>query len=125
MKHIIALIAMAASFAVIPAFTSTVRAADEPRKERPGGGQFLEKYREVIEKLDLSTDQKTKIDAAFADAKTKIAAVLKDAAGDKEAARGKIRPIFKELHDTVVAVLTPEQKEKLEKERPQRKPPAK
>ena len=125
-KHLIALSVVGVGLAMSPTFTPTLR-ADEPPKEQPRGGpaQFLERYRAVIDKLEITSDQKPKIDAAFTDAKTKIDAVIKDAAGDKEAARGKIRPIFKELNDAVTAVLTSEQKEKLEKERAQRKPPAK
>jgi len=99
--------------------TLTARADDAP-KERPKGGPMglLTRMRATVDKLNLTTEQKPKIDAAFEDAKTKIEAVVKDNAGaDREVMRSKIQPIVKDLMEKVVAVLTPEQQEELKKAR--------
>jgi Spy/CpxP family protein refolding chaperone len=106
-------------FVVSP--TLTVRADDAP-KERPKGQGgptgLLTRMRATVDKLNLTTEQKPKVDAAFADAKTKIEAVVKENAGaDREAMRGKIQPIVKDLMEKVIAVLTPEQQEELKKAR--------
>ena len=126
LSHLFAVAVVGLGLALAPAFTPVLRADDTPKeKPRQGGGpgQYLERYRATIDKLSITSDQKSTIDTAFATAKTKIEAAVKDANGDRDAMKGKIGPIFKELTESIVAVLTPEQKEefkKLHKERPKK-----
>src|SRR6185437_15080076 len=126
LHHFLSVTLLGFGLAMTPAFTPILRADDAP-KEQPKRGpqQFLERYRAVVDKLNITSEQKPKIDAAFDSAKTKVEAAMKDANGDREAARAKIQPIFKELTEAVVAVLTPEQKEALEKQRAAQRRPTK
>lgn len=131
MKFAVALLGLGLTMA--PAFVPSVRAEDAP-KEKPkqneggpnGGGQRrgnpLDGYHKAVYDLDLTSEQKTKLDPLFADAKTKMEAAQKDAAGDRQAAREKTRPIMEDLRAKVGEILTAEQKEKLAKSMPQRRP---
>src|SRR5205823_2176795 len=79
LSHLIVVGIVGLGLAMTPVFTPTLRGEDTP-KEKPRGergerGQFLERYRAVIDKLNPTSEQKPKIDAAFAEAKTKIADV--------------------------------------------------
>ncbi len=124
LQHLFSVGLLGLGLAMAPAFTPTLRAADEPAKEAPKEGEKhhhgspLEHYRALLGKLNLSEDQKTKIDAAFSDAKTKIDSEMKDVdKSDKKAVKAKIKPIMDNLHETVDGILTPEQKEEIKKER--------
>lgn len=121
LQHILAVGFLALGLGMPPAFTTLVRADDTP-KERPRGGPggILKRIRSNIDKLNITDEQKPKIDAAFADAKTKIEAAVKEASGDRDAIRAKVGPIIKELMTTVAGILTPEQKVQLEKMRKER-----
>jgi hypothetical protein len=111
-----------------PVFVSGARAEDAPKdppKEKPAGGQRsptagLERYHDSVMKLDLSADQKTKLDPLFADAKTKVTAAASDAGADPKAVRGKVKPIMDDLRKQVSAILTDEQNKKLDASRPHR-----
>ncbi|HWE96703.1 MAG TPA: hypothetical protein VG269_22270 [Tepidisphaeraceae bacterium] len=107
-----------------PVFVAGVRAEDAP-KEKPAGGQRgptagLDRYHDAVMKLDLSADQKTKLDPLFADAKTKVTAAASDAGTDPKAVREKVKPIMDDLRKQVSAILTDEQNKKLEASRPRR-----
>lgn len=85
-------------------------AADKPAK-KAGAGQRLEKAveardKELIEKLDLTSEQQTKL----ADLRKAGAEQLKAAAGD----RAKMRQVAQSQHDDVRAMLTPEQQTKFD-----------
>ncbi|MDB5299603.1 MAG: hypothetical protein JWO87_1266 [Phycisphaerales bacterium] len=111
-----------------PGLVSGVRGADAPKdppKEAPQPGRggptgFIERFHQSVLKLDLSDDQKPKVEAAFTEAKTKAEAAAKDAGDDRTAVRAKVRPIMDDLRKTVDGLLTPAQKDKLAKDRPQR-----
>lgn len=118
-KWAIALLSLGLS--VTPVLSLTARADDPPKpgagQGAPGGrrgaGGFLERYHALVNKLDLTADQKPPIEAAFAEAKTAVEGVTKDAAGDQQATREKMKPIREALTAKVVAVLTDDQKAKL------------
>jgi Spy/CpxP family protein refolding chaperone len=121
-----------------PALVSSTRAADEPAKdapkeapkeapkpaENPGGrqggqrnpGQFLERYHQAVLGVNLTDEQKPKIETAFADAKKK----MDEASKEGQPSREKVQPIREELTKAVNAVLTDEQKKKLQESMPQR-----
>jgi len=107
-----------------------LRAEDAPAKDAPADapkhtrGGMLERLHKSVLKLTLTDDQKPKIEAAFADAKTKVAAAVKDAAGDKDAIKAKVGPIVKELVTAVEGVLTDDQKAEWKKARESHKPKA-
>ncbi len=117
-KWTIALLSL--GLATAPAFSGVARADDAPQQgsgQGPGSGHhrgaFLEHFHATVNKLDLTADQKPKIEAAFAEAKTAADAALKDAAGDRDAIREKMKPIMDTLRSKVDAVLTDDQKAKL------------
>lgn len=121
LQHILAVGLLAVGLGMTPAFSSLLRADDTPKEQPRGGpGQFLVRLRANIDKLNITDEQKPKVDAAFADAKTKIEAAVKDGNGDRDAIRAKVGPIIKDLITTVVGILTPEQKEQFEKMRKER-----
>jgi Spy/CpxP family protein refolding chaperone len=63
---------------------------------------------ELVHRLNLTADQQAKIEPIVADASTKLQSVHRD-----EMERGA--QIFKEAHDQISALLTPEQKVELQK----------
>lgn len=137
LRNAIAIGMLGLGLSLSPAMMSSARAADEPAKdapkeapkpaETPGGrrgagqggqrqpGQFIERYHQAVLALDLKDDQKTKVEAAFADAKKK----LDDASKEGQPSREKVQPIREELTKAVNAVLTDEQKKKLQESMPQ------
>lgn len=67
----------------------------------------------LVRRLDLADDQKTQVKAIFAESQAKAKAIRADSslsAEQKKTARTELR---KATHDQVMAVLTPEQQEKL------------
>jgi Spy/CpxP family protein refolding chaperone len=118
-KWAIALLSLGLSLA--PVLSPTALADDPPKpgagQGAPGGrrgaGGFVERYHALVNKLDLTDDQKPKIESAFAEAKTAAEGVQKDAAGDRQAAREKMKPIVEALTAKVESVLTDDQKAKL------------
>lgn len=120
-RHILAATLLALGFGMTPALTPILRADDTPQqKPRGSPTEFLQRIRGQIDKLNITADQKPKIDAAFDDAKTKIEAAVKEGNGDRDATRAKIGPIIRDLMTTVVGILTPEQKEQFDKIRKER-----
>ena len=77
---------------------------------RPPGEQQMKRLwmAQLVQRLNLTADQQAKIEPILADAKTKIQSLHRD-----EVERGS--QIFKAAHDQISALLTPEQKVKLQK----------
>ena len=98
-------------------------AGRQRRPARPGPGpprrprRHAAPFQQAVEKLNLSADQKTKVNAAFADAKEKVQKAVTDAGSDPAAAREKVRPIVEDLRNKVNEVLTQEQKDQMQKAR--------
>lgn len=135
-RYVLALGLIGLGFVVAaPSMTPVARAADDAAKadkggerrgrgERGGGpGRMLDRYHQAVTALNLTAEQKPTVDAAFAAAKEKVDAALKDAgqSQDRKAAREKIRPIMEDLRRQVNDVLTAEQKTQLEKAREERR----
>jgi Spy/CpxP family protein refolding chaperone len=75
-----------------------------------------EKLHAAVEKLNLTPDQKTKLQPMFADAKTKAAGVKADTTLTPDQKKAKIKDIGTELRNNVNSVLTPEQQATLKAE---------
>ncbi len=106
-----------------PAFQPTTQ-PDQPSPsaqagERQQAGALFERLRARLGELNLSDDQKQKIEGFFTDARTKLEAMreqLKNAT--REERLEQVRPIFQKLRTDIESVLSPEQvqalKQKLE-----------
>jgi hypothetical protein len=133
MQHLVAVGLLGLGLAMSPMLASGARAdeAGKQKRERKAGdgqrgggdrsGRFLERYHAAVLAVGPTEEQKPKIEAAFAAAKEKFAALGNDASGDRKARREKTKPIMDELRASVEAVLTAEQKEKMNKAREERR----
>jgi Spy/CpxP family protein refolding chaperone len=134
MKSIKYLAALALGFATL---TPCVRAADDetmkpdetmsktdaPRRgaasratSRPvngPNGQFIQRIIDNGDKLDLTDEQKTKLQKIADDAKSKLQKVMEDADGDRDKARQQATQVIRGAFEDVRAVLKPEQQRKL------------
>jgi Spy/CpxP family protein refolding chaperone len=82
--------------------------------QRGGGArQALQRFRDAIDKLDLTEEQKPKVKQAMDDADQKFQEARKESQGDQQAMREKGRAIVENLTAQLKEVLTPEQQEKL------------
>ena len=90
-----------------------------PANRRPGaGGQgdLLQRFTKAAEQLDLSADQKAKIDKIVADFKAKMddfRAQIQDGAIAPQEMAGKIMPLVNDTRQQILDILTPEQRDKL------------
>ena len=74
------------------------------------GGQFFDRFHDVVYELDLTADQKTKIDAAFEKAKDDIQQMLPQTQGlSPQERQEKVRDVVQNLREQVRGVLTKEQ----------------
>jgi Spy/CpxP family protein refolding chaperone len=109
-----------------PGEMATTRPAEAkvPGKRAAAGGEppMLARLRENVEALDLTPDQKTKVDAIFKDAADKARELRKEAAGQENrgAMRDKVQELTQGLREKLAGVLTPEQREKLRENLPAR-----
>jgi Spy/CpxP family protein refolding chaperone len=104
------LITAVAAIAILLGISGYSR-ADQPTTN-PTAKEHLQKFKEALEKLDLSTSQKEKIKKIMTETKTKLEALKTDSQGgtvDKTQAR----EIMKSAIQKIMAVLEPEQKAKL------------
>jgi periplasmic protein CpxP/Spy len=99
-----------------------------PAAQAHGKGMGMhDKLQAALDSLNLTDDQKAKVNDILADAKTKRQAVVKDASLNEEQKRAKM----KELHEATMAkiheVLTPDQRAELKSKMAdaKAKPPAK
>jgi Spy/CpxP family protein refolding chaperone len=98
---------------------------DQPdRPERPGGerggpprepGGMLERFRERVDELNLSAEQKTKIDGIVEKAKTDLKAAMAKAADatSPEERRDAIREVMEPAREAIMNALDETQREKL------------
>lgn len=126
----------AAALLVIPTLRAEDKpadkpAGDKPAGERPGrgpggpGGRFNaspeERVKRMTEQLGLTPEQAEKIKAIYEkSAEANKALREKGFQNLSEEERTKMRESMKQTQDDVAAVLTPEQKKKMEELRPQR-----
>lgn len=94
-----------------PPADQPARASRDDRGTPGGRGEFLRER--IAERLGLTAEQKTKLDAVRATQRQKIGALLQDNSLSDEQRRAKIRDAAKEGREQMKAVLTPEQQEKV------------
>ena len=80
----------------------------------------LAAFRENMGKLGLSDEQKSKVEEILKDNQEKVAAIIKDAQGDRQAIGEKIRPVIQEHREKILGLLNDEQKAKLKELTPER-----
>ena len=97
---------VAGAFAADDGTPTTQSGSDESSKQKRG--EVLEHFKAALEQLDLTTDQKEKIKTIVSDARTKLQALKGESDG-----KGQAREILQKARQDVMAVLTPEQKQKL------------
>jgi Spy/CpxP family protein refolding chaperone len=96
----------------VPFASAKPQAAPAAQTHEKGMGMH-DKLQAALDSLNLTDDQKAKVNDILADAKTKRQAVLKDSSLNEEEKRAKM----KELHESLLAklneVLTPDQQAEL------------
>lgn len=120
--HKVSLLAALAAGALL-AFTPAVRAEDKPAQtERPGGprgGQPGERIKKLAEELNLTADQKAKMEAAMKEQRDAMQGA-KDLTPEER--RTKMQENRKAMDAKIKEILTPEQYTKWEKLREQNRP---
>jgi periplasmic protein CpxP/Spy len=120
--HKVSLLAALAAGALL-AVTPAVRAEDKPAQtERPGGprpGQPGERIKKIAEELNLTPEQRTKLEAAMKEQRD-AAQGAKDLTPEER--RAKMQENRKAMDAKIKAILTPEQYAKWEKLREQNRP---
>jgi Spy/CpxP family protein refolding chaperone len=107
----ISLIALSVS---VPAFSAPAAAqagqaqAAKPGKGKGRAGGGFKRLDDALAKLNLTAEQKPKVDAAIKAAK-EDAKKIRDAGGTPEENRPKMREVQKTLREKLAAILTPEQ----------------
>jgi thiol-disulfide isomerase/thioredoxin len=76
-------------------------------------GQFGDRFREAVKKLDLSDDQKQKVKDVLDKAQKDFQELRQSSGGDMEKMRDKGRDILDEMRINLQQILTPEQQDKL------------
>ena len=100
--------------------TSAVTVAAIPKQETATPQQSMapkqsqrERLKAAVDELNLTDDQKAKLEPIFDDAKTKTDAVRADTTLTADPTKAKLKEIAADLHTKVHAVLTPEQRAQL------------
>jgi Spy/CpxP family protein refolding chaperone len=75
-------------------------------------GQLVQRFQEALKDLNLTEEQKPKVQAAFADARKKLAELAPQPGQPTPETREKFRAAMEELRSKLTEVLTPEQQEK-------------
>ncbi len=73
----------------------------------------MKRIEKVLKELNLTSDQKSKVKAILKDSIEKRKGIMADAKLTPEQKKANIKDLRKEIHGQVLAVLTPEQREKL------------
>ena len=130
MKHLnIAALALGAALMAAPALgvAQENNAAPATTEQAPAQGQRhmrradpAKRLEWMSKKLNLTEDQKTKLQPIFNDEFQQIKAVREDASLSREQKRDKMKQIHDTFHPQVRAVLTPDQQQKLEQMRANR-----
>ena len=110
----VSLIALSVS---APAFSAPAAQAGQTQAAKPGkgkgraGGGF-KRIEDALAKLNLTAEQKPKVDAAIKAAKDE-AKKVREGAGTPEEKRPKMREVQKNLREKLQTILTPEQQKQL------------
>lgn len=81
-----------------------------------GGGmrqRMTARLEELIDKLDLTQEQKDKYQAILAETREKMAKAREEAQGDLQAMRERGQAVFRETREKLEGILTPEQRQKM------------
>lgn len=106
---------LAPSLVLLLATSALAQPATRPNAGAPPGpaGRLLEIYRDVLAKLDLTSDQKTKTDATLKDIADKFRAALPELQNaSPQERREKLLGVLADSNKEIVEVLTDEQKPK-------------
>lgn len=85
--------------------------AGGPRGDEPG--PVVRRLREAMTMLDLSADQKQKVDAVLNDVQDKARELRREAQGDAQALREKGRQLIRDSRAKLQEILSPDQQSKL------------
>jgi periplasmic protein CpxP/Spy len=122
---LLAALAAGALFALTPSLRAEDKPAKAPKAERPEGGprggQRGDMLKDMAEKLDLTADQKTKLQEAFK-AQRENRKDLKDATPEER--RTAMKEAREAMDAKIKEILTPEQYTKWEKIRQENRPAA-
>ncbi len=80
---------------------------------RPTPGMVENRLKETLAKLDLTAEQKQKVDAILSDAKAQFEKLREERGQGHEANREKFRQIMEDMRTKIHDTLTPEQQKKL------------
>lgn len=108
---------MAQDNSTAPATTEQAPAPGQRHMRRADPAKRLEW---MSKKLNLTEDQKTKLQPIFNDQFQQMKAVREDTSLTREQKRDKMKQIHETFHPQVMAVLTPDQQQKLEQMRANR-----
>lgn len=120
---LLAAVAAGALFALTPSLRAEDKPAKAPKAERPEGGprggQRMDMLKEMAEKLNLTAEQKTKLQEAFK-AQRENRKDLKDATPEER--RAAMKEAREAMDAKIKEILTPEQYAKWEKIRQENRP---
>lgn len=120
---LLAAVAAGALFALTPSLRAEDKPAKAPKAERPEGGprggQRGDMLKEMAEKLNLTAEQKTKLQEAFK-AQRENRKDLKDATPEER--RAAMKEAREAMDAKIKEILTPEQYAKWEKIRQENRP---
>lgn len=94
-------------------------ADDAPSKSaaasQPSASKFplLDRLRSTINELNLTDEQKPKVDKAFEEAQAKIQKIRENPDADRQEMGQKLREVYTALRENIGAILTDEQREQL------------
>lgn len=75
-------------------------------------GGALERFRAATSELDLTEEQRGKVETVLNEVREKMHAIREESGGDRDAMRGKIRELMDETRSQLQEILTPEQQER-------------
>ncbi len=111
------LLRLGAAFAVtlLPLSSLRAQAADATPAPAPHSAVSIEdRLAKMKTRLELSDDQVTKLKAVFEEQKAALDPIFQDTTLSKEQKRDKAKPIMEASRAKIDAVLTPEQKTKMD-----------
>lgn len=85
--------------------------------DRQGPPAMMERMHHALDQLNLTEDQKQQVKAVMTETHEKLKALRDESDGDREAMREKGRKIMEDARTRIMAILTPEQREKLKEMR--------
>lgn len=118
MKQTLTLVALGALLAIPAVQAQDNPKKDAPKQRQPGAGGFGGGLRgggiAGLDKLDLTAEQKEKVAAIQKEQREKLQALFQDQNTPREERATKMRELMQGIQTQIEAVLTAEQKKKLE-----------